>query len=112
MEQATSVAVWTLSNASLAMWQRKHLLHSWLFRHALGGSWASVRFSSDHQPALQAALKRNPKVQQYSRRADLNELMPNYEVKLGFGLHVGMANKCKQKKLAFRFILHSNRLGN
>ncbi|KAK9833593.1 hypothetical protein WJX84_006069 [Apatococcus fuscideae] len=40
---------------------------------------------------IQAALKRSPRLQQYSQRADLNERMPDFQVKMGFGLHIGWA---------------------
>lgn len=40
---------------------------------------------------IQAALKRSKKLQEYSSRSDLNARMPNFSVKLGFGLHVGWA---------------------
>ena len=40
---------------------------------------------------IQAALKRSKKLQAYSAREDLNARMPNFCVKMGFGLHVGWA---------------------
>lgn len=40
---------------------------------------------------IQAALKRSKKLQGYSAREDLNARMPNFCVKMGFGLHVGWA---------------------
>ena len=39
----------------------------------------------------QAALKRSKQLQGYSAREDLNARMPNFCVKMGFGLHVGWA---------------------
>ena len=40
---------------------------------------------------IQAALKRSKKLQSYNSREDLNARMPNFCVKMGFGLHVGWA---------------------
>jgi class 3 adenylate cyclase len=40
---------------------------------------------------IQAALKRSKKLQGYNGREDLNARMPNFSVKMGFGLHVGWA---------------------
>jgi class 3 adenylate cyclase len=40
---------------------------------------------------IQAALKRSKKLQGYGAREDLNARMPNFSVKMGFGLHVGWA---------------------
>ncbi|KAK9837998.1 hypothetical protein WJX74_009322 [Apatococcus lobatus] len=40
---------------------------------------------------IQAALKRSPRLQRYSQRQDLNERMPDFQVKMGFGLHIGWA---------------------
>ncbi len=38
-----------------------------------------------------AAIKKSYKLNRYRRRRDLLERMPNYSVKMGFGLHVGWA---------------------
>jgi len=38
-----------------------------------------------------AALKRSRALIQYKEHKGLNERMPNYSVKMGFGLHVGYA---------------------
>mmetsp|Transcript_91091 Transcript_91091/g.125600 ORF Transcript_91091/g.125600 Transcript_91091/m.125600 type:complete len:90 (+) Transcript_91091:1114-1383(+) len=38
-----------------------------------------------------AALKRSRQLMQYQLHPGLNERMPNYEVKMGFGLHIGWA---------------------
>lgn len=40
---------------------------------------------------IHAALKRTADIQKYSLRDDLNKRMPNFAVKMGFGLHVGWA---------------------
>jgi class 3 adenylate cyclase len=40
---------------------------------------------------IQAALRRSAKLHQYSQREDLNERMPGFSIKMGFGLHVGWA---------------------
>jgi hypothetical protein len=36
-------------------------------------------------------VNRDPKLLRYKKHVKLNELMPNYSVKMGFGLHVGWA---------------------
>ena len=38
-----------------------------------------------------AQIKKSHKLDKYKKRKDLNERMPNYSVKMGFGLHVGWA---------------------
>lgn len=38
-----------------------------------------------------AALKKSRQMLKYNRHEGLNERMPNYEVKMGFGLHLGWA---------------------
>jgi class 3 adenylate cyclase len=38
-----------------------------------------------------AAIKRSHKLEKYKKNKALNERMPNYSVKLGYGLHVGWA---------------------
>ena len=38
-----------------------------------------------------AQIKKSYKLDKYKRRKDLQERMPNYCVKMGFGLHVGWA---------------------
>jgi class 3 adenylate cyclase len=38
-----------------------------------------------------AKIKKSHKLNRYRRRKDLNSRMPNYSVKMGFGLHVGWA---------------------
>ena len=38
-----------------------------------------------------AMIKRSHKLDKYKRNKELNERMPNYSVKMGFGLHVGWA---------------------
>lgn len=38
-----------------------------------------------------AALRVSYKMDKYKRNKELNERMPNYSVKMGFGLHVGWA---------------------
>jgi len=38
-----------------------------------------------------AALKTSSKMERYKRNKDLQFRMPNYSVKMGFGLHVGWA---------------------
>ena len=38
-----------------------------------------------------SANKKSYKLDKYKRRKDLQERMPNYCVKMGFGLHVGWA---------------------
>lgn len=40
---------------------------------------------------IHAALKRSAKIKKYSMRDDLNRRIPDFTVKLGFGLHVGWA---------------------
>lgn len=40
---------------------------------------------------IHAALKRTSNIKKYSLRDDLNKRMPNFSVKMGFGLHVGWA---------------------
>lgn len=40
---------------------------------------------------IQAAIKRSQRLQAFCQRADLLERMPGYQVKMGFGLHVGWA---------------------
>ena len=35
--------------------------------------------------------KRSRKMRKYANHAELNKRMPNYEVKMGFGLHLGWA---------------------
>ena len=38
-----------------------------------------------------AQTKRSRKMRKYANHAGLNRRMPNYEVKMGFGLHLGWA---------------------
>jgi class 3 adenylate cyclase len=38
-----------------------------------------------------AALKKSRKIHKYSLNKKLNKRLPNYSVKLGFGLHIGWA---------------------
>jgi class 3 adenylate cyclase len=38
-----------------------------------------------------AEIKKSHKLDKYKKRRDLNARMPNYSVKMGFGLHVGWA---------------------
>ena len=40
---------------------------------------------------LVSALKKSRKMVKYNRHTGLNERLPNYEVKLGLGLHIGEA---------------------
>lgn len=40
---------------------------------------------------LIAGLKKSKKILKYKNHRGLNERMPNYEVKLGLGLHIGYA---------------------
>lgn len=40
---------------------------------------------------IQAAIKRSERLQSFCQRADLLQRMPGYQVKMGFGLHVGWA---------------------
>lgn len=40
---------------------------------------------------IQAAIKRSQRLQSFCQREDLLERMPGYQVKMGFGLHVGWA---------------------
>ena len=40
---------------------------------------------------LNAGLKKSNKLLKYKNHRGLNERMPNYEVKLGLGLHIGYA---------------------
>ena len=40
---------------------------------------------------IQAAIKRSRRLQSFCQREDLLERMPGYQVKMGFGLHVGWA---------------------
>lgn len=40
---------------------------------------------------IHAALKRTAEIKKYSMRDDLNKRMPDFTVKMGFGLHVGWA---------------------
>jgi class 3 adenylate cyclase len=40
---------------------------------------------------LISGLKRNRKMLKYKKHKGLNERMPNYEVKLGLGMHLGYA---------------------
>ena len=40
---------------------------------------------------IQAAIKRSQRLQTFCQRADLLQRMPGYQVKMGFGLHVGWA---------------------
>lgn len=40
---------------------------------------------------LIAGLKKSRKMQKYNQHKELNKRMPNYEVKLGSGLHMGYA---------------------
>ena len=40
---------------------------------------------------IQAAIKRSERLQNFCQRADLLQRMPGYQVKMGFGLHVGWA---------------------
>lgn len=40
---------------------------------------------------IHAALKRSAEIKKYSMRDDLNRRMPDFSVKMGFGLHVGWA---------------------
>lgn len=40
---------------------------------------------------IQAALKRSKKLKEYGTRDDLNARIPNFSVRMGFGLHVGWA---------------------
>lgn len=40
---------------------------------------------------LIAGLKKSRKILKYKKHKGLNERMPNYEVKLGLGLHIGYA---------------------
>src|SRR5437763_2538642 len=38
-----------------------------------------------------AQIKKSYKLNKYKKRKDLNQRMPNYSVKMGFGLHLGWA---------------------
>lgn len=40
---------------------------------------------------IMAALKKSRKLVKYKENKGLNERMPNYSVKMGFGLHIGWA---------------------
>ena len=40
---------------------------------------------------IRAMLKKSQRIRDYSQNAGLNNRMPGYEVKMGFGLHVGWA---------------------
>lgn len=40
---------------------------------------------------MQAMIRKSAKLREYSNMKELRERMPNYSVKMGFGLHVGWA---------------------
>lgn len=40
---------------------------------------------------IHAAINKDPSILKYRYNEKLNERMPNYSVKIGFGLHIGWA---------------------
>ena len=51
---------------------------------------------------IEAASKRSERVQSCCQRADLLQRMPGYQVKMGFGLHVGWAIEGTHQLLFWR----------
>eukprot|EP00210_Caulerpa_lentillifera_P001909 g1836.t1 len=57
--------------------------------------WETIQKTADSALAsfiiIQAAIKRSQHIKHYSRRDDLNMRIPDFAVRMGFGLHIGWA---------------------
>eukprot|EP00210_Caulerpa_lentillifera_P001911 g1838.t1 len=57
--------------------------------------WQTIQKTADSALAsfiiIQAAIKRSQHIKHYSRRDDLNMRIPDFAVRMGFGLHIGWA---------------------